>query len=68
MTDDQVPVCALPDCDAPAVATVTVSAAGIWIRSDRLGRPRLAAAWAKRLRCWGHVTAAVDAHLTGATA
>ncbi|WP_432050286.1 hypothetical protein [Verrucosispora sp. NA02020] len=58
------PACGTPGCDRPAVATVTVSPAGIRIRTDRLGDPRTAQAWADDLRCWGCVTGAVDHHLT----
>lgn len=60
--------CATPGCDRPAVAVVTTSAARISIRTDRLGDPRTATAWAPWLRCWACVGAAVDQHITTATA
>ncbi|MEU8023775.1 hypothetical protein AB0B88_16320 [Micromonospora haikouensis] len=60
--------CAAPGCDRPAVAVVTTSPAKVSIRTDRLADPRTAAAWARWLRCWGCVTAAVDQHLVTAAA
>ncbi|MEV5819266.1 hypothetical protein AB0L22_08835 [Micromonospora haikouensis] len=58
-------LCGTTGCGHPAVAVVTVSAARISVRADRLADPRAARAWAEDLRCWGCVTAAVDQHIAG---